>query len=315
MLAEFLSFKSNGGHVLFNRVRTGDTTLLLYESGTKVNDIITTFLRKGFENDDLCFYAHDPSSRLNIKDDQKNLSIFSFQKNIAFPNLQKFEGELKRIYDSAERKGKPLRVVIDWGDVRNYCKEEDMLKYVEKLVEKKNEITPKPWKKSFRAIQRKFPMLLINAFDINSLSTESINLLVNKHRRILLFTKNETIASLPGVSVMQDIIRPINEALPEDVIEVMIKKNLEPIALSILDKQARSGYSLIKEISSQFHILLSQGTVYPLLYSLEKAGLLQVKNGIGREKIYELTEQGKIVGREKIQNAKKAYAYLLGLLS
>jgi DNA-binding PadR family transcriptional regulator len=52
-----------------------------------------------------------------------------------------------------------------------------------------------------------------------------------------------------------------------------------------------SGYDVIKHLHQKFHMLPSAGTVYSLLYSLERQNLIQghVNNG---KRVYELTKQG-----------------------
>ncbi len=53
-----------------------------------------------------------------------------------------------------------------------------------------------------------------------------------------------------------------------------------------------SGYDVIKFIHDKFGMLLSSGTVYSLLYSMEREGLI---NGVqnSRKRVYTLTEKGK----------------------
>jgi len=52
-----------------------------------------------------------------------------------------------------------------------------------------------------------------------------------------------------------------------------------------------SGYDLIRFINNRFHILLSSGTVYSALYSMERnrliSGMLR-----RRKKVYKLTHKG-----------------------
>jgi DNA-binding PadR family transcriptional regulator len=52
-----------------------------------------------------------------------------------------------------------------------------------------------------------------------------------------------------------------------------------------------SGYDVIRYLHRKFHMLPSAGTVYSLLYSLERQNLIQghVNNG---KRVYKLTSQG-----------------------
>jgi len=52
-----------------------------------------------------------------------------------------------------------------------------------------------------------------------------------------------------------------------------------------------SGYDVIAFINKKFHLLMSSGTVYNILYGLERKGL--IKNMLSRRKrVYKLTDKG-----------------------
>jgi DNA-binding PadR family transcriptional regulator len=59
----------------------------------------------------------------------------------------------------------------------------------------------------------------------------------------------------------------------------------------MLKETPSHGYGIIADIHKRFDVLLSPGTLYPLLYSLEKQGLISIKQD-GRRKNYLLTEKG-----------------------
>lgn len=300
-------------NIILNKIENGDSALFLYEDGINVKDIFLPYLEKQLRIGSVCFYACE-SANVQKLTTQKNYFTFSFKPNIIFPNLIKLKQKFREVSNLAEKKNSILRVIVDWGNIRNYCNEENnIMEGVQEIIEKASEKIPKPWKRSFRDIQKNFPIVFINAFSLSSISNNLLNRLLQMHKRVVMLTKNETMASFPGFSSVGGLSEPTSEALPEDVLEQVIKRNLELVTLSIFEKRSMSGYSLIKEISSQFHILLSQGTIYPLLYSLEKSGLLQVKNGIGREKIYELTLKGKAHTKKILAHFRKAYSFLLSL--
>lgn len=76
-----------------------------------------------------------------------------------------------------------------------------------------------------------------------------------------------------------------------DVQDHIVKSFLDIIILSFLKKEPSHGYALIADIHTNFDVLLSPGTLYPLLYSLEKKGLISTEKD-GRRKNYYLTESG-----------------------
>ena len=79
------------------------------------------------------------------------------------------------------------------------------------------------------------------------------------------------------------IIRKLNERL--------VKNNLDIILLAEMRKGTLSGYDAISFIHNKYRYLISSGTVYSLLYSLERRGLVE---GVWdeRKRIYKLTEKG-----------------------
>ena len=91
-------------------------------------------------------------------------------------------------------------------------------------------------------------------------------------------------------------------------IEKIIKTNREVFILSLLLEKQMCGYDLIKEIFTKFDVFLSQGTVYPILYTLEDEGLLiaEYNKGDMRSKKYSLTPKGREVAEKDIENFTNA---------
>jgi PadR family transcriptional regulator PadR len=71
----------------------------------------------------------------------------------------------------------------------------------------------------------------------------------------------------------------------------MIKTFLDIIVLAMLYGEPTYGYNLIGELHKAFGILLSPGTLYPLLYHLQEDGFIEVKL-FKRRKLYYLTDKG-----------------------
>lgn len=72
-----------------------------------------------------------------------------------------------------------------------------------------------------------------------------------------------------------------------------MKSFLDIIVLSMLRDNPSHGYGIIADIHKRFDVLLSPGTLYPLLYSLEKKGMIAIELD-GRRKNYLITEKGMI---------------------
>jgi len=99
--------------------------------------------------------------------------------------------------------------------------------------------------------------------------------------------------------------------LPTKMAEKLRRKTLKSfmdiLILSELKIDSLSGYDIIGLIHKKFGILISSGTVYSLLYSMERNGLIKgVWNQ--RKRVYMLTEKGeqntKVItnANEEIQN-------------
>ena len=73
--------------------------------------------------------------------------------------------------------------------------------------------------------------------------------------------------------------------------ERIIKNFMDIIILAELRNGPISGYDVISFIHNKFHLLVSSGTVYSLLYSLERNGLIE-GTWNERKRVYKLTEKG-----------------------
>lgn len=73
--------------------------------------------------------------------------------------------------------------------------------------------------------------------------------------------------------------------------ERVIKSFMDTIIMAELQSGAISGYDVITYIHTKFGFLVSSGTVYSLLYSLERSGLVEGV-WIERKRVYKLTEKG-----------------------
>lgn len=108
---------------------------------------------------------------------------------------------------------------------------------------------------------------------------------------------------------------------PEDeeykkFVDRIIKVNREIFILSMLSDKPMCGYDIIKEIFLKCNVFLSQGSVYPILYSLEEEGILRAEFSKGdmRTKRYSFTPEGREIAQRKLEEFAKAMEYVLVLL-
>jgi DNA-binding PadR family transcriptional regulator len=71
----------------------------------------------------------------------------------------------------------------------------------------------------------------------------------------------------------------------------LLRRFIDLIALEELKKSEMSGYDLVFRLHSKYDLLVSPGTVYALLYSLERQGLIEGKME-DRKRVYEITNRG-----------------------
>jgi DNA-binding PadR family transcriptional regulator len=74
--------------------------------------------------------------------------------------------------------------------------------------------------------------------------------------------------------------------------EKVVKDSLEAVVLALVEDQPRTGYGIIASIFSSFDLLLSPGTVYPLLKFLESRGFIEGVS-VGRARMFKLRESGR----------------------
>jgi len=75
------------------------------------------------------------------------------------------------------------------------------------------------------------------------------------------------------------------------VYERIVKNFMDVLVMAELRNNPLSGYDVISLIHKKFNLLVSSGTVYSLLYSLERDGLIEGKLN-DRKRVDVLTEKG-----------------------
>lgn len=91
----------------------------------------------------------------------------------------------------------------------------------------------------------------------------------------------------------------------------IVKSFLDILILAKLNRGGpMSGYDVISFIHDRFHLLVSSGTVYSLLYSLERDGLIKGK-WVERKRVYTLTGKG----QETIKNILSAYGKIQSFMA
>lgn len=88
-----------------------------------------------------------------------------------------------------------------------------------------------------------------------------------------------------------------------------IKTFMDMLILAELQQNALSGYDIISLIHKRFNVLVSSGTVYSLLYSLERKGLVTADVD-QRKRVYTLTTKGE----QTLDTVERANGEINGLV-
>ncbi len=153
---------------------------------------------------------------------------------------------------------------------------------------------------------------LINKYHVNCYCVYKLEDLSNDIRTWLI--KNHSKLQLTTNDVTLILGEPL-ESIPVSSASISrtVKNNLETIILSLLQRKVMCGNDIIRSIHLEFHVLLSPGTVYPILHSLNEKGLLNYIVD-GKEKLYSPVkksedEVNRII-QEHIQAVKLLNKYL-----
>jgi two-component system, response regulator PdtaR len=99
--------------------------------------------------------------------------------------------------------------------------------------------------------------------------------------------------------------------VPQATVDDVVKKLLEPVILSLLDKPI-SGYDIVHEIHNRYNVLIPQARIYSFLYDLEHKEYLEMKVS-GKSKLYSPTEAGKKYIRQRLNEFTFVFQHILGV--
>ena len=165
----------------------------------------------------------------------------------------------EEIKDLENEKNRRLRIIIDAGSISNQRDAE--------VEERENYINQ---------LSKKHSINCLCTYDVTKLNPDMIKQLATCHNQLRLTTSDLTILS-------GDLLD--RSKLSDGSIEKMVKDNLETIVLALLQKKPMCGTEIMGTIHLGFNVLLSPGTIYPLLQSLKEKGLLTSKK-YGKAKTY-----------------------------
>jgi len=204
------------------------------------------------------FFAsiRDDEEAVYVTTDKPNSSIREFNSANAKLRIIKLED----LRDLKIKEDSRMRISIDAGSI------------IER--ERINEIQER--ERYINELSKKHHISCLCTYDVSNLDPDTIKQLATYHNKLRLTTSDLTVLSGDFID---------KSKLSEGSIEKMVKDNLETIILALLQEKPMCGTDIIETIHLEFNVLLSPGTIYPLLHSLKEKRLLRF-NKHGKAKTY-----------------------------
>ena len=266
-----------------------DIILFLYLDPSVKEPLFKTAIEAGLRKGGRYFFAYHQSS-LN------KFFLQEIQKRELFTRRIK-KGELfflPRILEKCTATLSPadpsatLNILFDFSDTEEFA---DIIA-VKNLIRVKREAG--------------VPITGIIALNIVDLDHSHIRLLSEGVTKIIISTGKDTNLSFAQPTLPTESLTVV----PQATVEEVVKKLLEPVILSMLEKPI-SGYDIVHEIHNRYKVLISQARIYMFLYALEAKGYLEIKMS-GKSKLYYPTETGKKYIRQQLNDFKAVFQLTIG---
>ncbi|MFY9750027.1 MAG: response regulator [Methanoregula sp.] len=266
-----------------------DIVLFLYADPTLKEPIFRFALEAGLKKRGRNFFAYHRSTlqKYFLKEIQHgDLFMRRVKKGEVYllPGiLEKCSGSLPR--DPA---ASTLQVLFDFSETDEFS---DILTVKDLILAKKSQGVPLSG------------IIAVNMADIDH---NQIKLLSDGIAKIIISTGKETTLSFANLSFPSESVAVVPQATIDDV----VKKSLEPVVLSLLEKPI-SGYDIVHEIHNRYNVLIPQARIYTYLYDLEQKGYLLMKTS-GKSKLYSPTDSGKKYIHNRLNEFKFVFRHIMG---
>ena len=141
---------------------------------------------------------------------------------------------------------------------------------------------------------------ILCTYDIGKLTPELVRDLATFHDKLMLTTSDATLLAAESLD---------RAGIPQEAVQRFVKDELESIVLALLLREPLCGTDIIRTIHNQFDVLLSPGTIYPLLHDLEKRRLLKCEYGV-KTKTYKPAEAAGEKIRKMLEEHVRASSFL-----
>jgi two-component system, response regulator PdtaR len=260
-----------------------DIVLFLY-ADTSVKDPIFKFaISAGIKKGGRFFFAYHHSTL-------QKFFLREIQNNELFTRRIK-KGELfflPRILEKCTSTPGNLQILFDFSDTEEFS---DIIA-VKKLILSRKEAGA--------------PITGIIAMNMADLDHNHIRMLSEGISRVIVSTGRDTTISFAHPTFPAESLTIV----PQSTVEDVVKKLLEPVILSMLEKPI-SGYDIVHEIHNRYKVLIPQARIYTYLYELQHKGYLEMKVS-GKSKLYSPTETGKKYIHQRLNEFKFVFQHILG---
>jgi len=270
--------------------------LFIYEGKEEKYYRFLDFLDTGKDRNEVLIYIYpNQNERFNFYlNYEKYYEIPIINRKIRAINardLQRLKEEILRIM---EKEKDEFRLIIDYGITVNKRNVDIVVEFEEFVHE--NGIS-------------------ISALEAKLIEQEIVKKLLKIHDKAVISTKEGTSVSFPRTVNDNGVEIPNVDVVSSETLEQCVKKSLDIIVLSLLLQRPMCGFDIIKTIVQNFNVLLSQGTVYPILYELKEKGYVtDEKKEDNKTRIYIPTEEGVEYMQKKISEYLLAQESILNLI-
>jgi CheY-like chemotaxis protein/DNA-binding PadR family transcriptional regulator len=265
-----------------------DIVLYLYTEQVSKEPIFKFALEEGIKKGgrNLFAYTHSTLQKYFLKEIQKQeLFTRRVKGNEIFALLPVLEKCTESLHDAGMSTS--LQILFDFSETEEF---NDLLA-VKKLL--------------FLKKESGIPVAGIIAVNMKNMDHMMIQSLSEGISKIIVSTGKETTLSFAHHSFPAGSVSIVPQATIDDV----VKKSLEPVVLSLLDRPI-SGYDIVHEIHNRYNVLIPQARVYTLLYELLEDGYLEIKVS-GKSKLYSPTEKGKKHFSQKLNDFRQVFRHIL----
>ena len=266
-----------------------DIVLFLYTDQVAKDPIFKFALEEGIKKGGRNLFAYFQSTlpKYFPKEIQKReLFTHRIKRNEVFFLLPVLEKCTDSLMDAGTTNS--LQILLDFSETEEF---DDILAIRKLLLLKRGE---------------RAPISGIIAMNIGKIDHTLIKSLAEGIPKIIVSTGKETTLSFAHHTFPAESV----SVVPQSTIDDVVKKSLEPVVLSLLDKPI-SGYDIVHEIHNRYKVLIPQARVYTLLHDLLENGYLEIKVS-GKSKLYCPTEKGKKHISQKLNDFKQVFQHILG---